>query len=203
MKRLVICCDGTWNRADQVRKDGQPCVTNVLKIAVRIAKRDGDMPQVIYYDQGVGTGNLVDKVSGGAFGEGLEANIHDAYRFLIANYEQGDEIYAFGFSRGAFTARSIVGMIRKCGILKREHADRYKPALDLYHSDEHPDDPKPMQFREQNSIAGKEEIPIRFIGVWDTVGALGIPVRGIAALQKDKFEFHDTQLTKIVKFAYH
>jgi uncharacterized protein (DUF2235 family) len=124
MKRLVLCCDGTWNRADQER-DGAPCPTNVVKFAYRIAKRDADVPQIIYYDQGVGTGNLVDRLSGGALGEGLEDNIHDAYRFLVANYEPGDELYVFGFSRGAFTSRSIVGMIRKCGILGREHVRHY------------------------------------------------------------------------------
>src|SRR5688572_14428618 len=119
MKRLVICCDGTWNSADR-ESEGVPCVTNVVKVAYRIAKRDGDIPQVIFYDQGVGTGNLIDKVTGGASGDGLEENIHDAYRFLIANFEPGDELYIFGFSRGAFTARSISGMIRKCGIPSRE-----------------------------------------------------------------------------------
>jgi uncharacterized protein (DUF2235 family) len=203
MKRIVICCDGTWNRADQVRKDGKPCVTNVVKIAVRIAKRDGDTLQIVYYDQGVGTGNPLDKLSGGAFGEGLEDNIHDAYRFLVANYELGDEIYIFGFSRGAFTARSIGGMIRKCGILKREHADQYHRALGLYHSKTTPADAEAARFREEHSLSPKDDIPIKFIGVWDTVGALGIPVRGIAALQKGKYEFHDTELSGTVQFAYH
>jgi len=70
MKRLILCCDGTWNSADQEVND-VPCPTNVVKIAYRIAKRDGAIPQIIFYDQGVGTGNLVDRVSGGAFGEGF------------------------------------------------------------------------------------------------------------------------------------
>lgn len=107
MKRLILCCDGTWNRADQER-NGTPCPTNVVKFAFRLAKRapDGTL-QIVFYDQGVGTGNLLDQYSGGAFGHGLEENILDAYRFLIGNYEEGDEIYLFGFSRGAFTARSI------------------------------------------------------------------------------------------------
>ena len=203
MKRLVICCDGTWNRADQVQKDGEPCVTNVLKFAVRVAKRDGQTPQIVYYDQGVGTGNVLDRVRGGALGEGLEDNIHDAYRFLVGNYELGDELYILGFSRGAFTARSISGMIRKCGILKREHVDKYRPALDLYHSDNRPTDKPAIDFRREHSLSPEEDIPIKFLGVWDTVGALGIPVRGLAALQKGKYEFHDTELSGTVKFAYH
>lgn len=203
MKRLVICCDGTWNRADQVTKDGKPCVTNVIKTAVRIAKRDGDTLQVVYYDQGVGTGNFTDRLSGGALGRGLEDNIHDAYRFLVGNYEPGDEVYIFGFSRGAFTARSIGGMIRKCGILRREHADKYHTALGLYHSNATPSSEMAVRFRAEHSLSPNEDIPIKFIGVWDTVGALGIPVRGLAALSKGKYEFHDTELSSTVRHAYH
>ncbi|HEX8169951.1 MAG TPA: DUF2235 domain-containing protein [Thermoanaerobaculia bacterium] len=198
MKRLVICCDGTWNRADQVQKDGQPCVTNVVKTAVRVAKRDGDVAQIIYYDQGVGTGNLVDRIQGGVAGEGLEANIHDAYRFIVGNYELGDEIFLFGFSRGAFTARSIGGMIRKCGILQRTRADQYHAALELYRSDARAGDEKPVAFRKANSISPDQPIPIEFIGVWDTVGALGIPGE-----DKHAYAFHDTQLGPNVRFAYH
>src|SRR5256885_6520626 len=114
MKRIVLCCDGTWNRADQAVA-GKPCPTNVIKIAYRLCKRDPDgIEQIIYYDQGVGTGDAEDKLLGGATGAGLEQNIHDSYIFLMANYEPGDEIYIFGFSRGAFTARSIGGVILQC-----------------------------------------------------------------------------------------
>src|SRR6267143_3690566 len=131
MKRLVLCCDGTWNSADQER-NGVPSPTNVVKIAYRIAKRDGATLQVIYYDQGVGTGNFFDRLTGGAFGDGVEANIYDAYLVLIGNYEPGDEIYLFGFSRGAYTVRSIGGMIRKCGILARPYVEHYHAAIELY-----------------------------------------------------------------------
>ena len=131
MKRLVLCCDGTWNSADQER-NGVPAPTNVVKLAYRVAKRDGATLQVIYYDQGVGTGNFFDRLTGGAFGDGVEANICDAYRFLIGNYDPGDEIYLFGFSRGAYTVRSIGGMIRKCGILARPCVKHYHAAIELY-----------------------------------------------------------------------
>lgn len=204
MKKLIFCCDGTWNKPDQEDDHGVPCPSNVVKIAYRVAKRDGDIPQIIYYDQGVGTGNSVDRATGGAFGEGLEANIHDAYRFLVANYELGDEIFLFGFSRGAFTARSIAGMIRKCGILKREFVEHYRDAIALYRkTDVHPDDAQPLKFRTDFSLCGAENVSVKFIGVWDTVGALGIPLRGLRYFNRRDFQFHDTELSKTVEFAYH
>src|SRR3954453_9701791 len=148
MASLVICCDGTWNSADQEKKNGELCVTNVLKIACRLAKKkkDGSL-QIVYYDQGVGTGNLADRVGGGAFGDGLEANINDSYRFLVANYEPGDSIYLFGFSRGAYTARSIAGMIRRCGILQRKFVRQYPEAKALYRSGVKADNPAAAKFR--------------------------------------------------------
>jgi uncharacterized protein (DUF2235 family) len=204
VKRLIICCDGTWNRADQ-EQNGTPCPTNVVKLAYRIAKHDtAGTPQVVFYDQGVGTGNVVDRFSGGAFGDGLEDNIYDAYRFLIANYEPGDEIFLFGFSRGAFTARSIAGMIRKCGILDRIHVQKYVDSLKLYHdSATHPDDTPAQAFRAENSCCGDERIPIKCVGVWDTVGALGIPLRGLRGLTRKEYLFHDTELSGSVEFAFH
>jgi uncharacterized protein (DUF2235 family) len=164
MKRLVLCCDGTWNRADQ-EQSGTPCPTNVVKLAYRVAKVGATgISQIIFYDQGVGTGNAVDRLSGGAFGDGLEDNIFDAYRFLIANFEPGDEIYLVGFSRGAFTARSIAGMIRKCGILDRIHVGKYVDALALYHrSEAGPDDDEASQFRTQHSCCGLGPIPIKCV----------------------------------------
>lgn len=202
MKRLIVCCDGTWNRADQER-NGKPTPTNVIKIAYRIAKRDGDTPQVVYYDQGVGTGDGFDRLTGGAFGDGLEENINDAYRFLVANYEAGDEIYLFGFSRGAYTVRSLGGMVRKCGILRREFVEQYRRAIELYRSEVHPDDDAARLFRAQFAVGGVNGQRIKLIGVWDTVGALGIPLRGLRWLTRRKHQFHDTELSGIVEHGYH
>ena len=203
MKRLVVCCDGTWNRADQTEGDTL-CPTNVVKLAIRIAKQDGAIPQVISYDQGVGTGNAVDRFTGGAFGKGLEQNVYAAYRFLVANYEPGDEIYLFGFSRGAFTARSIGGMIRKCGILARPYSQRYPEALALYRdASVHPESETALQFREQFSCCGRDDVKIKFIGVWDTVGSLGIPLRGLRWVTAKKYQFYDTELSGTIEYAYH
>ena len=200
-KRIVLCCDGTWNTADKENEKGEPCVTNVVKLAYRTRKRTADTKelQVVYYDHGVGTGNVMDRMVGGIRGEGLEENIHDAYRFLIANYEPGDWIYIFGFSRGAFTARSIAGMIRKCGILRRNQVRSYKPALEFYRNDLKPTDPKAEAFRKEH--AEELDTPIKCVGVWDTVGALGIPA--VNRMMHRNQEFYDTALSSMVEHAYH
>ena len=127
MKRLVICCDGTWNRPDNAH------VTNIEKIArtVETDPVDGDPPaqQMVLYLSGVGTsGYTVDRLLGGAFGFGLFDNMRSGYRFLALNYDPGDEIFVFGFSRGAYTARSLVGMIGRVGLLTRESLIRDQPA---------------------------------------------------------------------------
>src|SRR5437764_9637089 len=196
MASLVLCCDGTWNCADQAKRKVEVkgrvveeiCVTNVLKIACRLCKRkeDGDL-QIVYYDQGVGTGNLADRIGGGAFGDGLTANINDSYRFLIANYEPGDKIYIFGFSRGAYTARSIAGMIRRCGILRRDKVRQYPEARALYASGTAATAPAAVAFREANAI--EPATPIQCVGVWDTVGALGIPLRAFGSANQKRFQF--------------
>src|SRR5690606_3448985 len=99
MKRIVICCDGTWNTVD--REDLEP--SNVGRIARAIAPQDaGGIPQIVFYGAGVGTHNFIDQITGGAFGVGISRNVRDAYRFIVHNYEEGDELYFFGFSRGAF-----------------------------------------------------------------------------------------------------
>jgi hypothetical protein len=203
VKRLVLCCDGTWNRADQ-ESNGEPCPTNVVRLGYRVAKRDSaGVPQIVYYDQGVGTGNTVDRLTGGAIGRGLDDNIYDAYRFLVCNYEPGDELHFFGFSRGAFTARSVVGMARKCGILSAKHARHYGEATELYRDEARPTDAGPVDFRHRYCCYGNADLEVKFIGVWDTVGALGIPLRGLRWLTKDKYQFHDTELSGSVVNAYH
>jgi len=200
MASLVLFCDGTWNRADQVTKDGKPCVTNVLKLAVRTKKKtENGKQQIVYYDQGVGTGNLADRLIGGLLGEGLVANVIDSYRFLIANYVPGDDIYLFGFSRGAYTARCIAGLVSRCGILRRDQVRRYNDALRIFHTTRAGTDPEAVKFRAESAI--EEVTPIRCIGVWDTVGALGIPLRGFP--NKAKYEFLDTRLSRSAQFAFH
>jgi uncharacterized protein (DUF2235 family) len=120
MKRIVICCDGTWNTADQA-EGGVPTPTNVVRLCNAVAKVDkenGDIEQLKYYHPGVGTDpGVLSKLAGGGLGKGLDRNIMSGYRFLADNYVPGDEIYLFGFSRGAYTARSLAGLVGCCGLL--------------------------------------------------------------------------------------
>lgn len=202
-KRIVICCDGTWNSPDQ-KDRGQVRPSNVAKTALAVLPRDANgVEQKIFYDKGVGTGLGLDRLFGGAFGFGLSRNIRDAYDYLIRNYEDDDELYIFGFSRGAYTARSLGGLIRKCGLLRREHAGRYRDAYRLYRrrdTGSHPNAIEAQLFRKSFS----HETRIKFIGVWDTVGALGIPVRGLRFLNRLlRQEFHDVKLSSTVDHAYH
>lgn len=200
-KRLVVCCDGTWNVPDQIH-DGKACPTNVTKVAVAVARQDsGGTPQVVYYHPGVGTRRW-ERLRGGAFGFGLSRDVQAAYRFLVDNYEEDDELFFFGFSRGAFTARSTAGLVRNAGILRREHADRLGEAYDLYRDRAtHPRDLASRLFRRSYSYEPK----IRFIGVWDTVGALGIPLSGVPVVEliNRRWSFHDTELSSIVQGAFH
>lgn len=149
-KRLAVFCDGTWN--DLRMKS----LTNVARLAKCVEPYGWDgRRQIVFYDSGVGvaTGvsHLADRivsVLGGAIGAGLDDKIESAYRFLVLNYEPGDEIFVFGFSRGAYTARSLCGLIRKCGILRRGCLDRIPEAMALYRETGcKPGDAKPRQFR--------------------------------------------------------
>jgi uncharacterized protein (DUF2235 family) len=127
-RRLVLCLDGTWNERDSGTNIYH--LSNIVlegKIEPVSAAEPGANPeaeaaktwvQMVYYDEGVGTG-LLDNVTGGAFGIGLSENVREAYDWLVERYREGDEVYIFGFSRGAYTARSLVGMIANCGLLYR------------------------------------------------------------------------------------
>ena len=196
MKRLIMCCDGTWNTAQQ------PCPTNVEKVCKAIAPADPDgIRQLVFYHDGVGVKRW-ERLRGGAFGFGLSRNVQDTYAFLVDNYEPGDELFFMGFSRGAYTARSTAGFVRNAGILRPEHKDQLKRAYAMYRDRQGPDAPEAVAFRKQYSYA--DTTPIRFIGVWDTVGALGVPDLGVPGLGwlNRRWEFHDTTLSSRVQSAF-
>jgi len=204
-KRLIVCSDGTWNTPDQ-KDGGEYRPSNVVKMARAIMPLGSDnWPQIVLYDKGVGTAWGLDRWIGGAFGKGLSKNVEDGYRFLVHNYEKGDQIFLFGFSRGAYTARSLAGLIRNCGLLKKIHCDKFPAAYGLYRSRDNKPDSKPaIEFIEKFS----RKINVYFIGVWDTVGALGIPIRGLSRMFGKKLfgnrhQFHDVELSRSIEHAYH
>ena len=198
MKRIIICADGTWNRPEQLNKDDYP--TNVLKFARGIAPHDSKgVKQVVFYDWGIGSYH--DKITGGGLGAGLEKNVMDGYRFLVHNYEPGDEIYLFGFSRGAYTVRSLCGLVNNCSILKCVEGKRIEEAFALYKNRRHkPRGAYSKDWRKKYSI--KDKVNINFVGVWDTVGAMGLPFT-IFGLIKDKHLFYDRKLGSNVIKARH
>ena len=198
-RKLVVCFDGTWNAPEEdegglARRDAVDCrETNVVRIYRSICGEDttgipdggcagpAPAPTLKWYDRGVGT-QWYGKLAGGAFGFGICRNIREGYKFLVDHHEPGDEIYLFGFSRGAYAARSLVGWIRNCGLVRREFAPApdaddnpiIVEAYELYRArDDSADTDAALAFR---SHYGQPGVRVKVLGVWDTVGALGIPV---------------------------
>ena len=204
-RNLVICCDGTWNTPSQTHR-GVLAPTNVVRIYNAIVE---DENQLKYYHPGVGTdGNLISKYLGGSTGTGLSRNIMSAYQWLCSNYNAGDNIFLFGFSRGAYTVRSLAGMIGYCGLLHDEEPDttswdRIKRLFEKGYRAK-------VESRPQWDVLGwtfhDNQIPIHFVGVWDTVGALGIPDDlGLLNLvdNPNDHNFHDCSLSLGVRHARH
>ena len=243
-KRIVICLDGTWNQVMD-----PATVTNVVKIAQAVRPIANDQtPQIVYYNSGVGTGDLVDKVLGGIFGRGLRNNVKRAYAFLSLNYNPGDEIYIFGFSRGAYTARALAGVIGASGILEKHQFQNFEVAWNYYRLPKSvrkvlelptvdvlasrigfslSDDVKAtvaklkercdarmpsklaayLHFKMKGSFI--QDVRIRCVGVWDTVGSYGIPAGvGLGALMRIVTAwllrgFHDTEIGDKVDIGLH
>jgi uncharacterized protein (DUF2235 family) len=172
-RNIVICCDGTSNEIG-------PNISNVLKL-FRITEKSDE--QHVYYNPGIGTiaklatwGQLKQKLTevfGLATGYGLDDNIIDAYSFLCGTYAEGDRIFLFGFSRGAYTVRAVAGMIDMIGLLRPDQFNIVDYGLTAY-----------KRAAEQNNlkiawqfgrIGGGRNVPIDFIGVWDTVASVIVP----------------------------
>jgi uncharacterized protein (DUF2235 family) len=203
--RLIICFDGTWDKPDPNVDPTKRLESNVVRFYESVV--NGGLPdgstQRKWYDTGVGT-NWYDQISGGAFGLGLDQKIQEGYKWLTRNYPDPDpgdyEIFVVGFSRGAYTARSFVGMIRNIGLLLPENVHRVDEAYAIYRQrDPGPDTGQAVSFRQHYS----REVKIKFLGVWDTVGALGIPLQALQWLNAEEYAFHDTELSGIVANAAH
>jgi uncharacterized protein (DUF2235 family) len=219
MRRLIVCCDGTWQKVTS------PYPTNVAKLVQAFEPAPENL---VFYGEGVGTGNFLDRILGGIFGRGIDKNIQDAYRFLCLNYRPGDQIYLFGFSRGAFTVRSLVGLIRAVGILPPhgvrtiplayrayqtakqdyvENSEAERQGINLRDCDSLTKFRKSLRDKFQPDYSSREEADITFLGCWDTVGALGIPDQ-LPGLPFDqffnrKYQFHNTRLSSKILHARH
>lgn len=222
MTRIAIFCDGTWNSPKI------PETTSIHKLQSAVLS-DPSQGQVAAYFAGIGTDErfkghteqFLNKWGGGAFGWGLDGKVKEAYEFICKVYSAGDELYLFGFSRGAYTARSVAGMIRKCGIAKDTSPEGINAAFELYRktgSQNAPDQPHIMSARkamspqfatsqkDADARGGADIVQIAYIGVWETVGSQGIPpsVFGRAAtLWNRRYKFHDMALSSLVKSARH
>ncbi|UWQ74408.1 DUF2235 domain-containing protein [Leisingera sp. M658] len=207
MANLIVCCDGTWNTPDQ-EDNGLPSPTNVVKIHSAVAKLDANgIEQKKFYRPGVGTsGGWLTRLRGGGLGVGLSHDIKSAYKWLSDTYEQGDDIYMFGFSRGAYAVRSLAGLLGRCSLLRfdkkpLEEAEKWcrvDAAYSAYRALK-PGQPWVSHFPKHT------EVKVKFLGVWDTVGALGIPDELFINIidRPRKFQFHDTELGSIVATARH
>jgi uncharacterized protein (DUF2235 family) len=212
MRRLVVCADGTWND-----EDGTRAATNVVKLHRSLKTWHVEqVPQLVYYHSGVGT-KWGERLNGGAFGFGINRNIKQCYEFLVDHYQPGDALYFIGFSRGAYTVRSLAGLVRNAGIVK-DRRD-LQQAFELYRArrpSQRPASQSARAFRRKHSHATQaghtksngDSPEIKFIGVWDTVGSLGIPLpffslaRRVLPLVGIDWWFHDTRLSKSVQNAF-
>lgn len=183
-KNVVLCLDGTANEPEREH-------TNVARTFDMLIRQPG--AQVAYYDPGVGTmgarsassrlGQFLTRVGGLAFGHGIRENIAEAYEFLCDNYEPGDRLFVFGFSRGAYTARALVGLLRTTGLLEPSATNLIPYALKLYtraqrSSDERNDDKFWRDVQRWEATFGAPGFerfarPVHFLGVWDTVKFVG------------------------------
>lgn len=238
-KRIIICCDGTWQSSVTGRKN---IPSNVTRLARSIAltgrdKDDHSCEQVVFYSAGVGTGggvNIVERGRQATFGDGLKASVIEAYNFVVMNYAPHDEIFCFGFSRGAYTARSVAGLINDIGIIQPKEMDDFPDLYALYRKHAHNDSFNFRQSKEYRQwITGIREkgfenllntedvddhwlqvphnLPPEFtrvieaVGVFDTVGALGVPgleglvnqvARMAPFLGVDDVGFHNPSLSR-------
>lgn len=242
-KNIVFCADGTWNGLGTGdAQDLQPDATNVLRLFSSLAGTvtpetvrmqdeqeklelaiDGKPRQIAKYLHGVGDSqNAIRKMLGGVFGEGFIERIVRGYTFLSRNYQPGDRIHLVGFSRGAYTARALGGMVTRMGLLPPAQllaADGSYDADTAYKYGIHVWAQYRRALGKQSTLLGYLEefkgqkidlqtlvphIPIEAIAVWDTVGSLGVPLYGLADASKvDIFEFADLDLSPQVKAGFH
>jgi uncharacterized protein (DUF2235 family) len=216
INRLVLFLDGTWNDDSGSRPSTHiVALRNLVQPVVPRTKANGQedtsapplINQRVYYDTGVGTG-WSDRLIGGLTGEGLEANVRQAYKFISQFYRDASaeishtEIAVFGFSRGAFTARSLVGYIAASGLLRREHCTVENEAKAWAYYRQKPKDRSPGERATFDPLV-HADVRVSCLGVFDTVGALGIPSVFMHYINKAQHGFHDTEVSSIMDVGLH
>ena len=198
---IAVLLDGTWSDTNTH--------TNIAQIDARLPRSVGGVAQEVCYIEGVGTGPS-DRLQGGVLGAGLDDDIREAYGFIGAHHHGDDDrIHLIGYSRGAFAARSLAGMIAKCGIIPERNLPA--PAVFARYRDTNAPGLREMQEGEKPArtdedrllLAHSRLVRIHFIGVFDTVGSLGIPGGVGRLLNRHRYEFHDTRLSGLVDLACH
>ncbi|KAJ5776624.1 uncharacterized protein N7511_001635 [Penicillium nucicola] len=202
-KRIILCCDGTWQSSVSGKKNVPSNVTRLCR-ALNGFGQDATgeaWQQIVWYDSGVGTTSLaIGKKIEGAIGQGLEGNVIEAYNFCVMNYHPGDQIMCFGFSRGAFTARTIAGLISDVGICDKKDLNRFPDLWDAYKGRPLKKEPfygsdawfewiegkadekqgangKKFKWVERSNSDWAQDGSriVEVVGVYDTVGAIGMP----------------------------
>jgi Uncharacterized alpha/beta hydrolase domain (DUF2235) len=192
-RRLIVCCDGTWNWPESRHE------TNVVRLVRAIVPEHDGTAQIVHYHQGVGTGNFVDRLGGGGSGIGLSASVKACYGFLADNYQPGDEIFLFGFSRGAYVARALAGMICTIGMLQKADMASFNAVWAWYAQGRGRRSRKIADLDAIVPATRRQDVEIECIGVWDTVGALGIPGSRFCA---QAFAFYELELGLKVRNAF-
>ncbi|KZT72839.1 hypothetical protein DAEQUDRAFT_722452 [Daedalea quercina L-15889] len=228
-KRIVVCCDGTWQ--DGIIVNARWKYTNVLRLARAVrhvdARVDPPVPQVVFYQSGIGSANnIYSHFIDGATGASLAEKVEEAYAFITQNYHPGDEILLFGFSRGAYTARMIASLIGKIGVLSRTEMDHFSEIYialqQLGSQDDLKSDGSYVQTSERKkqleilakwtgpdspgckrAKGGPEGFSVKCVGVFDTVGSVGLPEEITRNTKMKKmFGFQSTELGPHIQKAY-
>ena len=205
MKRIVICFDGTWNALTD-----PAAVTNIVRVgqAVKFTDDNGSA-QIVYYNAGVGSGGPLDRFLGGVFGVGLRSNVQRGLAFLTLNWQEGDEIYIFGFSRGAYSARALAGVITAIGgVPRQEHFHELEKIWSFYRLSRTERNKKEVKDQLDTMVWKMPETQflVACLAVWDTVGSYGVPAGlGLGGLARRWTSwtkgFHDNLLHPRIKVA--
>ncbi|SPO05472.1 uncharacterized protein DNG_08159 [Cephalotrichum gorgonifer] len=213
-KRIIISVDGTWLSSDE--GGGPSQASNVAKIARAISKtgidsQENRVKQLVLYHSGLGAGDLpFQKAIFGALGVGLDGEVTEIYDFISNNYEPGDELFFFGFSRGAFTARSVAGLVADIGVLNPIKMSRFPEMWAAYRANT---GGKPFRksewYLDNRDELGLTDVTIKVIGVWETVGELGVPEWPLVNLAakvgfpiNQQYTFHNTRASKYIEYAF-